>query len=53
MCFLFIATLSQLIRTMVTLVSYSHDLFQLVLVVETASTIVKMIQVVNKEARAT
>ena len=52
-CFLFIATLSQLIRTMVTLVSHSYDLFQLVLLVETAYTIVNMIQVINKEARAT
>ena len=51
--FLFIATLSQLIRTMVTLVSHSYDLFQLVLLVETAYTIVNMIQVINKEARAT
>ena len=53
LCFLFIATLSQLICTMVTLVSYSHDLFQLVLLIETAYTIVNMIQVINKEARAT
>ena len=52
-CFLFIATLSQLIRMMVTLVSHSHDLFQLVSIVETAYTIVNMIQVINKEARAT
>ena len=37
----------------VTLVSHSHDLFQLVLLVETAYTIVNMIQVINKEARAT
>ena len=51
--FLFIATLSQLIRTMVTLVSHSYDLFQLVLLVEMAYTIVNMIQVINKEARAT
>ena len=51
-CFLFIATLSQLIRTMVTLVSHSYDLFQLVLLVETAYTIVNMIQVINKEAEA-
>ena len=47
--FLFIATLSQLIPTMVTLVSHSHDLFQLVLLIETADTIVNMIQVINKE----
>ena len=53
LCFLFIAALLQLILTMVTLVSYSHDLFQLVLLVETANTIVNMIQVINKEARAT
>ena len=53
LCFLCFATLSQLIRTMVTLVSHSHDLFQLVLLVETAYTIVNMIQVINKEARAT
>ena len=52
LCFLFIATLSQLTRTMVTLVSHSYDLFQLVLLVDTACTIVNMIQVVNKEARA-
>ena len=51
--FLFIATLSQLIRRMVTLVSHSYDLFQLVLLVETTYTIVNMIQVINKEARAT
>ena len=51
--FLFIATLSQLIHTMVTLISHSYDLFQLVLLVETAYTIVNMIQVINKEARAT
>ena len=44
---------SQLVRTMVTLVSHSHDLFQLVLIVETAYTTVNMIQVINKEARAT
>ena len=42
-----------LIRTMVTLVSHSHVLFQLVLIVETAYTIVNMIQVINKEVRAT
>ena len=42
-----------LIRTMVTLVSHSDVFFQLVLVVETAYTIVNMIQVINKEARAT
>ena len=52
-CFLFIATLSQLIGTMVTLVSHSYDLFQQVLLVETAYTIVNMIQVINKEAIAT
>ena len=51
--FLFIATLSQLIRTMVKLVSHSYDLFQLVLLVEMTYTIVNMIQVINKEARAT
>ena len=38
---------------MVTLVSHSYDLFQLILLVETAYTIVNMIQVINKEARAT
>ena len=53
LCFLFIATLSQLIHTMVTLVSHSYDHFQLVLLVETAYTIVNMIKVINKEARAT
>ena len=37
---------------MVTLVSHSYDLFQLVLLVETAYTIVNMSQVINKEARA-
>ena len=42
-----------LIHTMITLVSHSNDLFQLVLLVETAYTIVNMIQVINKEARAT
>ena len=47
-----IATLSQLIRTMVTLVPHSHDPLQLVLLVDTANTIVKMIEVINKEARA-
>ena len=52
-CFLFIATLSQLMHTMVTLVSHSHNLFQLVLLVETVYPIVNMIQVINKEARAT
>ena len=52
-CFLFIATLSQLMRTMVTLVSHSYDLFQLVLLVGTACTIVNMIQVINKEDRVT
>ena len=51
--FLFIATLSQLIRTIVTLVSHSYDLFLLVLLVDTAYTIVKKIQVINKEAKAT
>ena len=51
LCFLFIATLSQLIRTMVTLASLSYDLFQLVLLVETAYIIVNMIQVINIEAR--
>ena len=45
--------LSQLIRTMVTLVSNSYDLFQLVLLVETPHAIVKMVQVINKKARAT
>ena len=53
LCFLFIATSSQLIRTIVTLVSHSYDLYQLVLLVETANTIVNMTQVINKEARAT
>ena len=53
LCFLFITTLSQFIRTMVTLVSHSYNLFQVVLLVETAYTIVKMIQVINKETRAT
>ena len=53
LCFLFIATLSQLIHTIVTLVSHSHNLFQLVLLVETAYPIVNMIQVIHKEARAT
>ena len=52
-CFLFIATLSQLIHTMVTLVSQLHNLFHLVLLVQTAYPIVNMIQVINKEARAT
>ena len=51
--FLFITILSQLIRTMIALVSHSHDLFQLVLLVEMAYTIVNMIQFINKEARAT
>ena len=51
--FFFIATLSQLIRTMVTLVSHSYGLFQLVLLVEMAYTIVNMIQVIDKEAGAT
>ena len=41
------------ILVFVTLVSHSHDLFQLVLLVETAYPIVNMIQVINKEARAT
>ena len=50
--FLFIATLSQLIRTMVTLVSHSYDLFQQILLIEAAYKIVSMIQVINKEARA-
>ena len=47
-CFLFIATLSQLIHSMVTLISHSHshNLFQLVLLVETAYP-------GRKEARAT
>ena len=53
LCFLFTATLSQLIRMMATLVSHSYDLFQLVLLVETAYTNVNMIQVINKVARAT
>ena len=52
-CFLFIATLSQLIHTMVTLVSHSHNLFQLVLLVVAAYPIVNMIRVMNKKARAT
>ena len=51
--FLFIATLSQLISTMVTLVLHSYDLFQLVLLVDKAYAIVNMIQVMNKETRAT
>ena len=51
--FFVIATLSQLIHTMITLVSHSYDLFQLVLLVETVYTIANMIQVINKEARAT
>ena len=51
--FLFIATLSQLIRTIVTLVSHSYDLFLLVLLVDTAYTILKKIQVINKVAKAT
>ena len=51
--FLFTATLSQLIHTMVTLVLHSHNLFQMVLLVETAYPIVKIIQVINKKARAT
>ena len=51
--FFFIATLTQLIHTMITLASHSFDLFQLVLLVETAYTIVNMIQVINKEARET
>ena len=51
--FLFISTLLQLIRTMATLVSHSHDLFQLVLLVDTAYRIVNMIQVINKETKAT
>ena len=37
----------------VTLVSHSHDLFQPVLLVEMAYTIVNMIPVINKEAKAT
>ena len=52
-CFLFIATLSQLTRTMFTLASHSYDLFPLVLLVDVAYTIVNMIQVIYKEARAT
>ena len=51
-CFLFIATLSQLTRTMFTLASHSYDLFQLVLIVEMAYTIGNMIQDINKESRA-
>ena len=47
------ATLSQLIRTMVKLVSHSYDLFQLVLLLDTAYPIVNMIKVINKETRAT
>ena len=35
-----------------TLASHSHDIFQLVLLVETVYTIVNMIEVINKEARA-
>ena len=53
LCFLFIATSSQLIHTIATLVSHSYNLFQLVLLVETTDPIVNMIQVINKEARAT
>ena len=53
MFFLFITTLSQLMRTMVTLVSHLHDLFQLLLIIEMPYAIVNMIQVTNKEARAT
>ena len=34
-------------------VSHSYDIFQLVLVVETAYAIVNMVQVINKEVRAT
>ena len=37
----------------VTLVSHSHDLFQLVLLVETAYTIANMTPVITKEAKAT
>ena len=51
--FLIIATLLQLIRTMVTLVSHAYKLFQLVLLVDTAYAIVNMIQVINKEGRET
>ena len=53
MNFVFIATLSQFMRTMVTLVLHSYDLFQLVLLVDTTYSIVNMIQVINKETRAT
>ena len=42
LCFLFIATLSQLIRTMVTPVSPTDDLFQLSLPVETSYTIANL-----------
>ena len=49
----FIAALSQLIPTMFSLASHSYGLFWLVLLVDTAYTIVNMIQVVSKEARAT
>ena len=54
-CFLFIVTLSQHIHTLVTLVSHSHNISQLLLLslVETAYPIVNMIQVINKKARAT
>ena len=51
--FLFIATLSQLIHMIVIPVSHSYNLFQLVLLVQTAYPIMNMIQVINKEARAT
>ena len=47
------ATLSQLIRTMVKLVSHSYDLFQLALLLDTAYPIVNMIKVINKETRVT
>ena len=48
------AILPQLILTMVTLASHLYDLLQLVLLVETVFyTIVNIIQVINKEARAT
>ena len=47
------ATMSQLIRTMVLLVSHSYDFCRLALLVETAYRIVNMTQVINKEARAT
>ena len=47
--YLFIATLLQLIRTMITLVSHSIDLFQLVLLVKTTYTIVNIIHLLTKK----